>query len=133
MPLGWFFGVLPQQDSASPMQPAQQLSAEAAANLDVLTRYAAEEQRHRRSFSYDTVWLLVRPVLRAVLWLLPQHVLTAAHGTGTSSSSNSTGVHHVTAVATVSGLCLQVMTQELCCLHQTATVWEPCAALYPVC
>jgi hypothetical protein len=72
--------------------------------LDVLSQYAREEQRHRRSFSYDTVWLLIRPILRAVLWLLPQHVMTAADGTGPSSSSSSSSVEllYVTSVATVS-------------------------------
>jgi hypothetical protein len=97
------FGVLPQQDP-SPIELAQQLPAEAVSMLEVLIKYTGEDQRDRRSFSYDTVWLLVRPVLHVILWLLPQHVMTAAHGTG-PSSSNSTGVPYVTSVATVSWRC----------------------------
>jgi hypothetical protein len=88
------------------LELAQQLSAEAADTLFLLTSYTGADQEHRRSFSYDTVWLLVRPVLRVVLWLLPQHVMTAADGTGasdsSSSSSSSMGVFYVTSVATVS-------------------------------
>jgi hypothetical protein len=69
--------------------------------LVVLIEFVGKEQWHRRSFSYDTVWLLVRPVLRVILWLLPEHVMTAADGTGTSSSFH-TGLRYVTSVATVS-------------------------------
>jgi hypothetical protein len=101
--------LLPRQDCPPPTELAQQLSAEAVSTLNFLTQYAGEEQGHRRSLSYDTVWLLVRPILRVVLWLLPQHVMTAAGGTGTSSSSSSsiTGVLHVTFIATVSWVCFQ--------------------------
>jgi hypothetical protein len=92
------------QDVAPPPELAQQLSAEAAATLDVLLDHAGPNQRDSRScFSYDTVWKLARPTLRVVLWLLPQHVVQAADGIGSaSSSSDCTGMMYVTSVATVS-------------------------------
>jgi hypothetical protein len=106
--------LLLQQDSAAPIELAQQLSAEAAATLDVISQYAGEEQEHRQSFSYDTVWLLLRPILRAILWLLPEHVMTATDASGprgsSSSSSSYMGVVYVTSVATVGLMCLQELS-----------------------
>jgi hypothetical protein len=114
-----------QQDSALPIQLAQQLSADAAATLEVLIKYTGALQGEC-GLSYEIVWLLVRPVLRVILWLLPEHVMTAADGTGPctstssnnsnssssgNSSSNFTGVLYVTSVATVSWMCAQGLLQ----------------------
>jgi hypothetical protein len=89
-----------QQDFAAPTELAQQLSAEAAATLDVLLKHSRPYQRAVRSLSYETVWLLVRPTLRVVLWLLPLHIVEAADGIG--SSGSCTGMADVTSIATVS-------------------------------
>lgn len=84
--------------------------------LDVLTKYAGAKRKDARSFPYDTVWLLVRPVLRVLLWLLPQHVMQAGDGRGASSSSNCIGVAYVSSVATVSWVCFQ----DCCSTHNAA-------------
>jgi hypothetical protein len=96
-----------QQDGAAPVGLAQQLSAEVVSILGVLTQYAAQ-QGQGRSSTCDTVWQLLRPMLRVILWLLPQHVMQAADGTATNSHSrNCNGVGYITSIATVSWFCLQ--------------------------
>jgi hypothetical protein len=54
------------------------------------------------------MWTMVRPLLRVILWVLPEHVpdapaTTTAAGNKRKGQAAATGAEYVLAVATVSG------------------------------
>jgi hypothetical protein len=90
------------------LKQLQQLAADTAALLTLLVKYAGLD---RGAFSYKAMWGIIRPLLRVLLWVLPEHVPDAPadrrKGTSTATQGQwvDTGAAYVEAMITVIDLC----------------------------
>jgi hypothetical protein len=88
---------MPLQDFPAAGQ-AQQLSADVTHLLSTVAPLSGASAKQARGavVSYEDAWRLIRPLLRVLMWLLPEHV---AQPSGLSSTLP--GAAYVQAVATV--------------------------------
>jgi hypothetical protein len=75
---------------------AQQVSTDITGLLSSIASLSDPNARRGPCISYEDAWRLIRPLLRVLLWLLPEHVTHAA-----SVSATSPSVAYIHAVATV--------------------------------
>jgi hypothetical protein len=86
----------------------RQLSQDTSVLLGQLTFWAGPTQAKGGRLSYEDFWKLTRPLIRVLLWVLPEHVPEA---TSATSPLPITGAEFVRAVATVGAegrVCLQI-------------------------
>jgi hypothetical protein len=87
-----------QADWMASVKQLQQLSADVTATLASLSLHTGLCQE---GSSYAAVWTIVRPLLRVLLWVLPEHVPEAPTDQGQGPSTGRRGRQVVTAAASV--------------------------------
>jgi hypothetical protein len=101
-------GSAQQGDRVNCIKQLRQLSEDTTGPLLTLVKYAEPESSGRRAFlSFKAMWTMVRPLLRVILWVLPEHVpdapaTTTDPGNEREEQGAATGAQYVQAVATVS-------------------------------
>jgi hypothetical protein len=95
-----------QEDWVACVKQLRQLSEDTTGLLHTLAKHAVPGVVGWRSLSCEALWGMLRPLLRVLLWVLPEHVpdapaTTTATGHGRKEQRVTTGAEYVLAVATV--------------------------------